>query len=368
MGTCKRCGLESNTISDAIGFCIDCIREHFSEVWPDIEQVHRKSRQLFNLPEVPPRDQDGILCDLCHNKCMIGEGKTGYCGIRKVENGKIRGGRPHEGNFYHYNDPLPTNCVGSFACPAGTGAGYPKYARTLGPEYGFENLAVYYNACSFNCLYCQNFRFKEYTFSAERTTAKQLADAVSKKTSCICYFGGDPSPQILHAIKSAKLATENAGGKPLRICWETNGAMSPKYLTKIAELSLKSGGCIKFDLKAWHEGLHMALCGVSNKQTLENFRELAKLIPKRPQPPLLIASTLLIPGYVDYKEVEAIAKFIASINPHIPYSLLAYYPHFMLEDLPKTSKNHALVCKKIAEDAGLTWVHVGNEHLLGNDY
>jgi pyruvate-formate lyase-activating enzyme len=27
---------------------------------------------------------------------------------------------------------------------------------------------------------------------------------VDKKTTCICYFGGDPTPQILHAIKSSK--------------------------------------------------------------------------------------------------------------------------------------------------------------------
>ena len=52
-----------------------------------------------------------------------------------------------------------------------------------------------------------------------------------------------------------------------------------------------------------------------------------------PVPPLLIASTLLVPGYVNENEVGGIARFIASINPDIPYSLLAYCPHFYMSDL-----------------------------------
>ena len=136
----------------------------------------------------------------------------------------------------------------------------------------------------------------------------------------------------------------------------------------MANLSLESGGCIKFDLKAWDEGIHHALCGVTNKKTLENFKVLSEMVSHRPEPPMLIASTLLVPGYVDEAEVAGIAGFIAELNPEIPYSLLAFYPHFYLQDLPTTSRSHALRCKEIAEQAGLKRVHLGNLHLLGRDY
>lgn len=136
----------------------------------------------------------------------------------------------------------------------------------------------------------------------------------------------------------------------------------------MADLSLRSGGCIKFDLKAWDEGIHLALCGVTNQMTLDNFRELAKWTDQRPEPPFLIASTLLVPGYVDEWEIEKIAGFISSINPKIPYSLLAFYPQFYLNDLSTTSKSHARRCKVIAEKAGLKNVRIGNVHLLGKDY
>ncbi|MBW1841991.1 MAG: radical SAM protein, partial [Deltaproteobacteria bacterium] len=208
------------------------------------------------------------------------------------------------------------------------------------------------------------YQFKSRTFSSKKISAKQLAKAVDKKTTGICYFGGDPTPQILHAVKASKIAVKNAGGRILRICWETNGAVREPFLTMMADLSLTSGGCIKFDLKAWDEGIHLALCGVTNSKTLENFRTLSEWVEQRPNPPLLIASTLLVPGYVDESEVSSIARFISDLNPKIPYSLLAFYPQFYLNDLPTTSRSHALRCRTVAEEAGLENVHVGNVHLL----
>jgi pyruvate formate lyase activating enzyme len=294
----------------------------------------------------------------------MSEGDLGFCGLRRLEAGRIRGGRPQEGNLAFYHDPLPTNCVGCFVCPAASASGYPEYSYARGPEYGYQNLAVFYQACSFNCLYCQNYHFKKHTFSFTPVSAAALARKAHEKTSCICFFGGDPGPQILHAIKAARMAYRNLASGILRICWETNGAMQPPYLKMMADLSLHSGGCIKIDLKAWDEGIHYSLCGVSNRQTLKNFKSLSQITPRRPDPPLLIASTLLVPGYVDEPEVAAIARFIAGLNPDIPYSLLGFYPQFYLDDLPATSKTQALRCKAAAEAEGLRRVHVGNVHLL----
>ncbi len=368
MGICQHCGKDARTVSRTIGFCADCIRTHFDEVWQKIKPVHEQSREDFGLPKDPPRAQKGVSCSLCFQRCRIPEGGRGYCGLRKVKNGKITGGRPHEGNLSYYYDPLPTNCVGDFVCPGGTGCGYPRYAYSRGPEYGYKNLAVFYHACSFNCLYCQNYHFKEKTSSSSRITAKNLSRAADDTTSCICYFGGDPSPQVLHALKTSKLALNRAHNKVLRICWETNGAVKEPFLSDMADLSMRSGGCIKFDLKAWNEGIHYALCGVTNRKTLANFQRLAGLTKVRPEPPFLIASTLLVPGYIDETEVARIAAFIADLSPDIPYSLLAFHPHFYLSDLPTTSRNHAIHCRKVAEKAGLRHVHMGNVHLLGDSY
>jgi pyruvate formate lyase activating enzyme len=95
---------------------------------------------------------------------------------------------------------------------------------------------------------------------------------------------------------------------------------------------------------------------------------LAEISKKRPDPPFLIASTLLVPGYVDKEEVSNIAKFIASLNKNIPYALLAFHPQFHMTDLPTTSRRHAEESKLAAEKEGLRNVRIGNIHLLGNVY
>lgn len=140
--------------------------------------------------------------------------------------------------------------------------------------------------------------------------------------------------------------------------------MHPKLLDQIVEIALVSGGCIKFDLKAWNEPIHIALTGVSNRRTLENFERVASRIKERPEVPLLVASTLLVPGYVDVEEVRKIARFIAHLSPNIPYSLLAFHPDFLMDDLPTTSWEHMRRCYEAAKEVGLTTVHIGNRHLL----
>lgn len=365
---CQHCGKESPLISQALGLCLDCIRRDFNQVIPLIEKAHRQARNLFSLPPQPPRSEVGLQCHICVNECRVPQGSWGYCGLRTNQEGKFKGAAASKGNVSWYYDSLPTNCVADWVCPGGSGAGFPQFAYSQGAEFGYKNLAVFYQACSFDCLFCQNWHYRYSATQASKVDALELAEAVDASTACICYFGGDPSPQLPHALRASRLALGRNKGRILRICWETNGSMHPALLRQAAELSLNSGGCIKFDLKAWSEGLHIALCGVSNKRTLENFKRLADYARKRPVPPFLVASTLLVPGYIDREEVSRIAAFIASLSPDIPYALLAFHPQFMMRDLPPTSRRHAEECLAEAKRQGLKRVRLGNIHLLGDYY
>jgi pyruvate formate lyase activating enzyme len=362
---CLRCGRESEVISKALKLCLHCIRDHFDEVLPQVEEAHRVARSHFDLPLKPPQDPKGVSCGICSNGCRIPEGEQGYCGLRRNRGGVLDGITSEEGNLGWYYDSLPTNCVADWVCPGGSASGYPRFSHTRGPEYGYKNLAVFYQACSFDCLFCQNWSFREMIHQEERISADTLAQFIDDQTSCICFFGGDPTPQLPHSLMTSQIALERCQGRVLRICWETNGSMNISLLKGMAEIAFKSGGCIKFDLKAWSEPVHFALCGTSNKMTMENFKYLGGWVAERPDPPFLIASTLLVPGYIDDDEIKGISRFIASVSPEIPYSLLAFHPQFYFVDLPTTSRFHALRCKEIAEETGLKQVRIGNAHLLG---
>jgi pyruvate formate lyase activating enzyme len=361
---CQICKKDVGLLAQALPVCLDCLRSGKEAIQPFIEKAHRRSREPFRLVKSPPRDRSGISCGVCVNQCQIPEGGWGYCGLRTQKEGTLEGVSSEEGNVSWYYDGLPTNCVADWVCPAGTGTGYPQFAYTSDPEYGFKNLAVFYHGCSFDCLFCQNWTHRERIWDRKGVTPEELAQAVDDRTSCICYFGGDPTPQLPHAIQVSKKALERVKGRILRICWETNGSMNLDFLKEMVDLSMTSGGCIKMDIKAWDDSLHTALCGVSNERTKKNFEWVAQWIKRRPEPPLLIASTLLVPGYIDEKEVREISRWIASLNPNIPYTLLAFYPQFFFKDLPMTPRDLAIRCKQVAEGEGLRKVKIGNMHLL----
>ncbi|NVM02524.1 MAG: radical SAM protein [Candidatus Helarchaeota archaeon] len=372
MPECKVCHKSDKLFSKNLGVCYKCIIERPSEAISITNQIHKISRKKYGLPSTIPRDPNGLRCGICSNDCKIPLNGLGYCGLVKNENGKINrlAGTIDKGLLQWYYDPNPTNCVAAFVCPAGTGCGYPDFANKQGPEYGYSNLAVFYGACNFDCLYCQNYQYRQMPQKLNPIiSARELASKINEKVSCICYFGGDPSPQMPHAIKTAQIAMNKAkeNGQIFRVCFETNGGVNWPLMKKAAELAFNSGGCIKIDLKCFNENLNIALCGVSNKQTLENFKKLGEMVAKRPKIPFLIGSTLLVPGYVDVDEVRKIAQFIKDINPNIPYSLLGFSPHYHMNDLPLTSKYHAQRCLEVAKrGVGLEKVKIGNVHLLSD--
>jgi pyruvate formate lyase activating enzyme len=285
---------------------------------------------------------------------VIAEGQRGFCGLRTVQAGRLRhlGGTPARGILQWYRDPLPTNCVADWVCPGGA-------------QQGKHNLAVFYRSCTLDCLFCQNWHYRRTDpVRSPGMTARQLTDAANQGTYCVCFFGGDPASQMPHALASAKLLTERG----VVVCWETAGTANEKLMERACRLALESGGIVKFDLKAFTEPLHVALTGLSNRQTLRNFARAARRCRERPDPPLVVASTLLVPGYVDAQEVGRIAGFIAEQDPRIPYALLAFGPHYLMTDLPPTSAGHAEAARQAALDAGIENVRIGNRHLLGAAY
>ncbi|MEM3541828.1 MAG: radical SAM protein [Candidatus Methanomethylicia archaeon] len=372
-GICKICGIESKIVSSVIGVCVDCLRNNWSEAKKIILNVHGKSRARYGLPQFPPKSIGGLRCGICDLDCILSVGDKGFCGLVENVNGKLvrHAGTPMAGLVEWYYDPIPTNCVGAWFCPASTGLGYPKYALTMNGEHGYYNLAVFYGGCNSDCLFCQNWQHKQLVVKGKPLmSAEDLASKVNFRTTCICFFGGDPSPHVVHALAVSEYALKKASseGRILRICWETNGHFSEAFMNRIVDVSLKSGGIIKFDLKAWSPEVYYTLTGIDIGRVYENVKLILKHWNERPEVPLFMASTLLVPGYVDVYEVEGISRFLASFDRNIPYSLLAFHPDYLLIDLPPTSKSHAKIALETARNAGLRNVNLGNIFLLGNYY
>ena len=366
---CEVCGKESIDISAVLKVCASCVRDRFEEAQPHIEAAHAEVRKRYGLPPRAPKDPGGVRCGGCGNGCRIPMGEKGFCGIVENIGGKIvhRFGTQERGLLTWYYDPLPTNCVPAEFCAGSGGAGYPKWCRTPRGDVGYNNLSVFLGSCTYSCLYCQNYSFRELTVDGKPAmTASKLAEKADESVGCICYFGGDPSSQMPFVIKSAELARASAVDKNrlLRVCLETNLSMNIDELKQFADLSMQSGGGIKADLKCWSSEILYALSGVEHRAAYKNFRWLGRRHHERPEVPFARASTLLVPGYVDDEEIRELASFIADLDPTIPYSLLAFHPLYYMDDMPFTRREDAERFVDVCMKEGLQRVRIGNPWLL----
>ena len=193
-------------------------------------------------------------------------------------------------------------------------------------------------------------------------TAEELSECADDNTVCVCYFGGDPACNPEHSLNTSRLLNSE---RSITVCYETNGNISKKWLNEIIEIIEFTGGTLKFDLKAHSPQIYKALTGITNNTTLRNFESVA--VSKREREgEFLVASILLIPGYIDNKEVRKLCSFIVDNDPTVPTALLGFSPHHAMSDLPRTSLAHAQAAHAIAKDVGLENVRIGNLGLLGH--
>lgn len=143
-------------------------------------------------------------CILCHKETEIISKTLGVCP------GCIRA-KPAE--TLGITNQVHRNCRLQF--------GFPEYAHRSGPETGYTNLAVFFQACSFNCLCCQNWHFRNDTLKPRTSSINDLVADIDERTACICFFGGDPTPQLpftsRETAESCRAIAKAAGLKNVRI-------------------------------------------------------------------------------------------------------------------------------------------------------
>ena len=332
---------EGRLFSRSVGSCVECLLsdECFLVLTKRNHEDIRRREGL--VPSVPTHGS--IVCADCGNHCRLNEGDVGFCNLRTAFDGKITERYPNKAIVSWYFDPLPTNCVADWVCPITSYAGWRSGSRWL------NNLAVFYGSCNSDCLFCQNSSYRRMMADGKPLmTPSELASSANDRTACVCYFGGDPGCNPQHSIKTSKLLVEE---RQVRVCYETNGNISGKWLRPIAEVVKQSGGTIKFDLKALTPEVYTALTGVSNKVVISNFKKLAKMGKDR-DGEFVVASILLVPGYINLSEIRLLSEFIVDCDPSIPTALLGFHPHHHMSDLPRTSRNHAESALETAKEMG----------------
>jgi pyruvate formate lyase activating enzyme len=94
IATCKKCNKVSEDITKVLQLCAECIRDANSKCLTELKKIH--AAEKFGLLGLAPSASEGAQCRLCQNSCQVPIGERGYCGVRRNENGHLKGGTPKE--------------------------------------------------------------------------------------------------------------------------------------------------------------------------------------------------------------------------------------------------------------------------------
>ncbi len=170
----------------------------------------------------------------------------------------------------------------------------------------------------------------------------------------IAFTGGDLACQPDFYAKSAELIKELNGN--VWVLFETNGyGLTPGTLDCFQQAGIDS---FWLDIKAFDDLTHRKLTGVSNSRILKLPEEIKE------GGFVLEVLSLYIPGWVDTDQISKIAVDIASVDAEIPFTILAFFPEYKMNDVPSPTMWQMIEAYNAAKDAGLRKIKLGNAHLF----
>lgn len=271
-----------------------------------------------------------VQCQLCPHFCAIKEGTIGKCKVRKNINGVLYS--------LSYGKPVSINLDPITKKPL-----YHFLPQTLTFSIGMAG-------CNLSCQWCQNWEISQKAaeeFKIEEISPEKLVEeALKSKCPSISYTYTEPFISYEYVFDIAKLAKEHG----LKNILVTNGFVNKEPFEKIAIYI----DAMNIDLKSFNEKTHEKFCGGKLKPILDTIKRAYKSGIH------IEITTLLIPGLNDdEKELEKIAKFIASIDKKIPWHISRFFPMYKMLDKNATPISSLEKAYKIGKKH-LKYVYVGN--------
>jgi len=274
-------------------------------------------------------------CGLCPKKCVIAEGRTGFCRVRKNTGGKL-----YSINYAQATaealDPIEKKPLYHF---------YP----------GSTILSLGTWGCNFACQFCQNWRIatgEPQTTALEPQSAAALAAQFAGQGNIgIAYTYSEPSVWYEYIVDTACLVQE-AGLVNVLV---SNGFINEQPLQHL----LPYIAAMNIDVKAFSEEFYQNICA-------GKLSDVKRTVEQAAQYCHVEITTLVIPGLNDSPdEIASLAKWLAGVNKDIPLHLSRYFPNHKL-NVPPTPLSTLEDAYKAAREY-LNYVYVGNVGGNGNN-
>lgn len=271
------------------------------------------------------------ICNYCHHHCLLQEGKTGFCRVRTLQEGKN-----FCGNYGFITslalDPVEKKPLNRF---------YPgTWILSMG-SYG----------CNLRCPFCQNFSISQNgrdAFPPVIATPEQLAakaaELKSRNNIGIAFTYNEPLLSWEFIRDTGRLVHEN-GQKNVVV---TNGNFSVEIAENLAGIV----DAYNIDLKGFTPEWYRKLGG-----DLEMVKAFITEAVKNAHVEL---TALIVPGENDTpEEMEAIARWIASLSPDIPLHVSKFFPRWNMVDRNETPVGRVYRLAEVARKY-LQFVYTGN--------
>jgi pyruvate formate lyase activating enzyme len=218
---------------------------------------------------------------------------------------------------------------------------------------GSRILSVGGYGCNMKCAFCQNSDISQHipgSLRARDVGRRLMPDdllALALNTAGsigVAFTYSEPLIHIEYLLDIAPLL-KRAGQK---VALVTNGLVSADALADLSPYV----DAMNIDVKSFSKGFYERHGGDLDA-VKDTVRRAAAICHVE-------VTTLLIPGENDSaEEIDAIASWLASISPDIPFHISRFFPRYRMTDIPPTPRDDVLRAKAIASRR-LKYVFAGN--------
>jgi len=273
-----------------------------------------------------------VQCELCFRKCIIPEGKRGFCRVR--EN--------HKGTLYSlvYGKPV----------------GLQIDPIELEPMYhmvpGHKNLCVYTVSCNFRCKHCHNWPISQSSPEDIRTMKANPKEIVEEtlRQGCKSISHSINEPTVFFEMMYDVVRLAKTKGL-LTLC-HTNGGIARSPMVEL----LKFVDGVTVDLKSFNPKFYQEISEAKLEPVLETLKTI------RESGKHLEIVNLIIPTLND--DMGDIRKMCQWIVNHLgkatPLHFTRFSPSYKMTHLPPTPVKTLEEARKIALEEGILYVYVGN--------
>ena len=273
-----------------------------------------------------------VRCDLCPNNCVLKKNEIGICGARQNIDGKLYSlvyGKPVAVHI----DPIEKKPLFHFLP-------------------GSKALSIATAGCNLRCNFCQNWEISQskpnevpaYDLSPEEVVRM----ALENHCESIAFTYTEPTIFYEYMIDIAKLAKQ----KNIKTVWITCGYINEKPLRNLC----KYLDAANIDLKGFSENFYKTY-------TTGELTPVLNTIKIAKQESLYFELTnLVIPDANDNpKIIKNMCNWIVeNVGKDVPLHFSRFFPKYRLLNRPPTPWKTLESARKIAVEAGIKFVYIGN--------